>query len=298
MLQKITKQKLFTLTSLIPSISSAVCFRRALSDSQTPLSATATQPANALNKYQLVSACYGISKEQYSNSPSAFVTKLKKRAVYGDDAWFISSHKTCDTLAVADGVGGWRDSGVDPSVFSSTLMRQCKRVVEQEQYGPLLDPYKIDLSTPLTILASAYHSMIETKDSGLMGSSTACVLVFNRETRRVYAANLGDSGFLVVRDNKVIHRSQQQFHYFNCPLQLSLVPAALVKEGWLADKPEEAALSSVELVEGDFIVTATDGLWDNLDDSQILPKLTKFQVNYCLDKKKFLTFFCCNFDVN
>jgi hypothetical protein len=32
-----------------------------------------------------------------------------------------------------------------------------------------------------------------------LGSSTACVLILNRETSTVYTANIGDSGFIVVR---------------------------------------------------------------------------------------------------
>lgn len=30
---------------------------------------------------------------------------------------------------VADGVGGWRDYGIDASKFSTTLMRKCERFV-------------------------------------------------------------------------------------------------------------------------------------------------------------------------
>lgn len=30
---------------------------------------------------------------------------------------------------VADGVGGWRDYGIDASNFSTTLMRKCERFV-------------------------------------------------------------------------------------------------------------------------------------------------------------------------
>ena len=35
------------------------------------------------------------------------------------------------------------------------------------------------------------------------------------------------------------------------------------------DSPEVADASSVSLEEGDIIVLATDGLWDNLDDEMI-----------------------------
>ena len=37
----------------------------------------------------------------------------------------------------------------------------------------------------------------------------------------------------------------------------------------MQDSPEVADASSVSLEEGDIIVLATDGLWDNLDDEMI-----------------------------
>lgn len=58
----------------------------------------------------------------------------------------------------------------------------------------------------------------------ILGSSTACVIVLNKETSSIYAANIGDSGFVVVRKGEVVHRSSEQQHYFNTPFQLSLPP--------------------------------------------------------------------------
>jgi protein phosphatase PTC7 len=40
----------------------------------------------------------------------------------------------------------------------------------------------------------------------------------------VYTANIGDSGFVIVRHGEVVHRSEEQQHYFNTPFQLSLPP--------------------------------------------------------------------------
>jgi protein phosphatase PTC7 len=57
-----------------------------------------------------------------------------------------------------------------------------------------------------------------------IGSSTACIVTLNREERRVYSANLGDSGFLIIRDREVVHRSEEQQHYFNTPFQLAVAP--------------------------------------------------------------------------
>ena len=40
----------------------------------------------------------------------------------------------------------------------------------------------------------------------------------------MYTANLGDSGFLLIRDGEVVHRSVEQQHYFNTPFQLGVPP--------------------------------------------------------------------------
>ncbi len=63
-------------------------------------------------------------------------------------------------------------------------------------------------------------------DAGLMaeasscaqGSSTACILALEGDT--LHAANLGDSGFMVVRKSKVMYKSRSQQHQFNYPFQL------------------------------------------------------------------------------
>lgn len=58
----------------------------------------------------------------------------------------------------------------------------------------------------------------------ITGSSTACLLSLDRSTGVLHTANLGDSGYLVVRDGSVVAESQTLTHYFNCPYQLSILP--------------------------------------------------------------------------
>jgi len=198
-----------------------------------------------------------------------------RAACFGDDSFFVTADSAADVLGVADGVGGWRNYGVDPSLFSSSLMATCQRVVNEGRSRP---------DAPKTIIATGYHDLVQltrspfasgrrtTAASGLMGSSTVCIVSFHRDTQNLYAANLGDSGFAVFRNGKVIHRSIEQQHYFNAPYQLSLPPQQARSgstSSMLQDSPDEADTSSVPLEEGDVIVLATDGLWDNLDDEMI-----------------------------
>lgn len=119
-------------------------------------------------------------------------------------------------------------------------MKTCERLVVKGRFLP---------SNPADLLAKSYHELLESKQPILgkylkfqkilkikychmiifkffyfTGSSTACVVVLNRETSMVYTANIGDSGFVIVRQGQVVHRSEEQQHYFNTPFQLSLPP--------------------------------------------------------------------------
>uniref|UniRef100_A0A8C4NFB0 Protein phosphatase n=1 Tax=Eptatretus burgeri TaxID=7764 RepID=A0A8C4NFB0_EPTBU len=156
-------------------------------------------------------------------------------AAYGDDAFFVVKHRAADVLVVL-------------VLFVSFLV--------------------LFVSSPTVSFVP--HSPISSLPS--IGSSTACVVVLDRTSRRLFAANLGDSGFVVVRAGVVVHRSNEQQHYFNTPYQLAIAPPEAQNLA-LSDSPDMADSSwfSVEL--GDVIVTATDGLFDNLPDYMILDEL-------------------------
>ncbi|XP_034060956.1 LOW QUALITY PROTEIN: protein phosphatase PTC7 homolog [Gymnodraco acuticeps] len=191
---------------------------------------------------------------------------LKKGMCYGDDACFIARHRSADVWCVADGVGGWRDYGVDPSQFSGTLMKTCERLVKEGRFVP---------SNPVGVLTSSYYELLQNKVP-LLGSSTACIVVLDRRSHRLHTANLGDSGFLVVRGGEVVHRSDEQQHYFNTPFQLSIAPPG-AEGAVLSDSPEAADSSSFDVQLGDIILTASDGLFDNMPDYMILQELKKLK---------------------
>jgi protein phosphatase PTC7 len=81
------------------------------------------------------------------------------------------------------------------------------------------------------------------------GSSTACVLVVNGTT--LSASNLGDSGFVLVRDGVATFQCPQQQHNFNFPFQLGSADsmsdqpqAAMVRQQQVrGGQPEQLAFS-------------------------------------------------------
>ncbi|KAE8291645.1 Protein phosphatase PTC7-like protein [Larimichthys crocea] len=246
--------------------------------------------------YSLVTASCGFGKDFRKGI-------LKKGMCYGDDACFIARHRSADVLGVADGVGGWRDYGVDPSQFSGTLMKTCERLVKEGRFVP---------SNPVGVLTTSYYELLQNKvpllvpehnvwlSAAALHSSTtpiqsytvnliirsssvaaqACIVVLDRQSHRLHTANLGDSGFLVVRGGEVVHRSDEQQHYFNTPFQLSIAPPG-AEGAVLSDSPDAADSSSFDVQLGDIILTATDGLFDNMPDYMILQELKKLKnTNY------------------
>lgn len=49
-------------------------------------------------------------------------------------------------------------------------------------------------------------------------------MVLDKKSQMLHSANLGDSGFLVIRRGSVVHQSSEMQHYFNTPYQLAIPP--------------------------------------------------------------------------
>ncbi|KAF8768853.1 hypothetical protein HU200_007417 [Digitaria exilis] len=132
-------------------------------------------------------------------------------------------------VGVADGVGGYRDDGVDASAV-------C----------------------PLTLLERAHEATVE---ASTPAASTAVIVSLSGGALRW--AYVGDSGFVVFRDGRILRRSRPQQHYFNCPYQLSS------ERDGSADEVADAEVGKVPAKEGDVVVVATDGLFDNVTDDEL-----------------------------
>lgn len=168
----------------------------------------------------------------------------------GEDSFFVANHHKA--IGIADGVGGWRKKGVDPSLFSNALMANAKAYT---------DTHEKDLN-PEKIMDVAHQKILQEKKVKA-GSSTACIATLQKKKNGSYeldVANLGDSGLLVVRDRKYVFRAREKQHYFNAPYQLAAVPPASRS---ITDTAKDAARERVPVEEGDVIVMGTDGLFDN-----------------------------------
>ncbi|KAK6156899.1 hypothetical protein DH2020_011147 [Rehmannia glutinosa] len=98
------------------------------------------------------------------------------------------------------------------------------------------------------------RSVAETHSSG---ASTVLIAQFDGQT--LHVANVGDSGFIVLRHGAIYKRSSPMHHVFHFPL--------LIERG---DEPSSLAeFYKIDLEEDDVIITASDGLLDNLYDQEI-----------------------------
>ncbi|AAZ10250.1 protein phosphatase 2C, putative [Trypanosoma equiperdum] len=181
----------------------------------------------------------------------------RKRASFieldcGEDSFFVSN--TYKVIGVADGVGGWRDEGVDASHFANSLMENAKHFSET---------HRKELN-PEVILQSAFDKVLHDKVVKA-GSSTACVVALQKDSSGEHyldVANVGDSGVLVVRNRQVQHRVHEKVHGFNAPFQLAVLPPHLQGRAF-SDRVSDATREKIPVQRGDVVITGTDGLFDN-----------------------------------
>lgn len=80
---------------------------------------------------------------------------------------------------------------------------------------------------------------------------------------------------MVVRNGDIVHRSEEQQHYFNTPFQLSMPPPG--NNNVLSDSPESADQFSFPVLDGDIILVATDGVFDNVPKKLLLETLREIE---------------------
>ncbi|KAF3434998.1 hypothetical protein FNV43_RR22085 [Rhamnella rubrinervis] len=174
------------------------------------------------------------------SSGVAFLPHPSKALIGGENAHFVACQSW---LGVADGVGHWSLEGTNSGLYGQELMENCERIVSDCKGIPMNKPEEV-------LITSA-------REAKSAGSSTVLVAYFDGQA--LHVANIGDSGFIIIRDGAVFQRSSPMHHEFNFPFQIErgVDPSKLIE------------LYKIELDEGDVIITATDGLFDNLFEQEI-----------------------------
>ena len=250
-----------------------------------------SQPLQSSSKFTYgIAASFSAKDERYHPDKNVFnfnpynrILARRKdkrtRPRSGQDAFFISRVDNTPDVAfgIADGVGGWADSGVDPADFAHGF---CDYMAHAA-YAYQSREWKGEIGAR-ALMQRGYEDICR-DDSVLAGGSTACVGIAKGDGG-LEVANLGDSGFVQLRLNAIHSASEPQTHAFNTPYQLSIVPEKVMAQAaafggeQLRDFPKDANVSQHELRHGDVIVFASDGVWDNLSSQEILKIVSKIMI--------------------
>lgn len=179
----------------------------------------------------------------------------------GDDAILASDF----LLGVNDGVGAWQTKPEGHAALWSRLILHFWALECERQVTCTSQPDTI------AFLQNAYEETIAATNSWLGTTTSATALLHCNKHQNstntkplLYVTNIGDCQITVIRprDRKVLFRSREQWHWFDCPYQLGTNSA---------DQPRtDAVLDTIELEEGDIVIAVSDGVTDNLWGHEIM----------------------------
>lgn len=138
---------------------------------------------------------------------------------------------------------------------------------------------------PLSLMQCGYEACSK---QHIVGSSTACIVALMPRITGMLSpkgdgagadagepgalcmcvGNLGDSGLMMIRDGEIIFRTIEQTHAFNFPRQLGTGSQ---------DTPKDADVTTIDAQEGDIVIIASDGVWDNVFDEDLRSFLAQRQ---------------------
>ncbi|XP_021751047.1 probable protein phosphatase 2C 62 isoform X2 [Chenopodium quinoa] len=162
----------------------------------------------------------------------------------GKDAHFVSKN----WFGVADGVGQWSLGGVDMGLYAHEFMQNCEKLLKST-------------SARLTNV----KQLLQQSAAITQSTGAARVLIAHLDKEVLHVANIGDSGFVIIRNGTVVQKSSPMVHEFSFPYAIGLGD----------DSVEDAEEYHIDLEDGDVIITATDGLFDNLYDQEIASMVSK-----------------------
>lgn len=208
----------------------------------------------------------------------------KSAHVCGEDAFslYLSENQPQNGysfLAVADGVGGWSESGGDSSKISTGILNEMKiqvgkldkSIVKVNNKSDPKDPKESEKPTDVeetdvllkTIGIKAFDSM---KNRGhKSGSTTVCTCLLDHSKGIMEISNVGDSGALVLRDGSIFKKTKAGVEGFNAPHQLGFD----IKGNQYGSYAAMETKILVDLKPGDIVVLMSDGVIDNVYEDEL-----------------------------
>ncbi|KAF0988853.1 hypothetical protein HZS_7123 [Henneguya salminicola] len=236
-------------------------------------SVTYTQYMEKNRKYDLMVITGGLSKgESVDNiKKTQFFynsSDISNFEVFGEDSAFTVLSSRYSFFGIADGVGGYRKYRIDPSLFSSTLMKLClnKSLTVIKNYAR---------PNCKKIIDDGYNQLLSLQER-IYGGSTINISCFDHRSGELSISNLGDSRVMVIQPtrNQIFTTNSQQ-HHFNCPYQLSNTSDDIVITNFTF-KQFDSEQYSLQLHHGDIIIIGTDGFFDNMSPEDIIEITKKY----------------------
>lgn len=176
----------------------------------------------------------------------------------GDDAMLVSP----TVLVVADGVSGWESKGEQCSsgIWARSMVETLSRLMTEYKLSHA--PHQLNNRDIEEILNDSYLHTSHLMDlQGLRGSLTLVLGMLSGEYLKMIS--IGDSKLYIIRNGEIVKRSEEQLVSELCPQQIGTQT--------LGQLPLDMAwVDSALIQEDDIIVLCSDGISDNLYESEIL----------------------------
>lgn len=219
-----------------------------------------------------------LSTHHQSRDRRAFVNgELIRGYTNGDDAVYVSE----TFVGANDGVGAWSTRpGGHAGLWSRLILHFWAVEAELDAQIPRRPGQEYE-PNPVEYLQRAYEQTIKatSEPNGWQGTTTAAgAQLFYKRTNSdptsptkpvLYVTNLGDSQVLVLRpqNSELIYKTQEQWHWFDCPRQLGTNSPDTPRENAVMDK--------VEIQENDVVLAMSDGVIDNLWEHEIIKNVVE-----------------------
>ncbi|KAF4345601.1 phosphatase 2c 80 [Fusarium beomiforme] len=214
-----------------------------------------------------------LSTHHQSRDRRAFVNgQLIRGKTNGDDAVYASDYFICAN----DGVGAWATRPRGHAGLWSRLVGHFWSCAIEEELAGLA---KLQEPNPIASLQSAYEQTLEaTTSHDCLGTTTTCGAQLHykigaedkaQTSPVLYVTNVGDCQVMVLRPSteKVIYKTVEQWHWFDCPRQLGTNSP---------DTPTgDAVTDKIDLEVGDIVLAMSDGVIDNLWEHEIVARILK-----------------------
>lgn len=197
--------------------------------------------------FEIFSESDGVKQQLAFDSLLVSIPCPKPLSPDGEDASFAISN----AIGVFDGVS---ESTQSAEINAGSYAWRLAKNIEQ----------RLQSDEKASNLSKVVRDAVKSNDLG--GSSTVCISLLHK--KKLHALSIGDSGFVIVRDNNIIYNSPVQRHRSGAPYCVSFQDHADLYR---------AEVATVKVQKDDIVIMATDGLWDNVFATHILDIISHFQ---------------------